>query len=130
MFESLKEALVWIASVLTSLTVIYGAYEKFVKKKFDSIDKKINDNADRVKTLEDKHDEEVRSVKESIQSNYAKLLNDNESLLKQQEMNGIIMRSLSAVTHHLVDGNHQIQLEQSAKEIDGFLFEKAKKIKE
>ena len=53
MFESLKDAIVWIASVLTSLTVIYGAYEKFVKKKFDSIYKKINDNTDRVKTLED-----------------------------------------------------------------------------
>lgn len=130
MFESLKEALVWIASVLTSLTVIYGAYEKFVKKKFDAIDKKIENNTDRVKTLEDKHDEDVISVKGSIQNNYSKLLNDNESLLKQQAMNGIIMRSLSAVTHHLVDGNHQKQLEDSAVEIDDFLFEKAKTIKE
>ncbi len=130
MFESLKEALVWIASVLTSLTVIYGAYEKFVKKKFDAIDKKIENNTDRVKTLEDKHDEDVISVKGSIQNNYSKLLNDNESLLKQQAMNRIIMRSLSAVTHHLVDGNHQQQLERSAQEIDDFIFEKAKNIKE
>lgn len=130
MFESLKEALVWIASVLTSLTVIYGAYEKFVKKKFDAIDEKIDKNTASVKELNDKHDEEVRGVKEAIQSNYSKLLTDNESLLKQQSMNGIIMRSLSAVTHHLVDGNHQIQLEKSAQEIDDFLFEKAKNIKE
>ncbi len=130
MFVNFKEFLDWVAGICSSLLVVYGIYEKTVKKNMKKIDDQIKANTKRVEDLEKKHNEEVTEVREAIRSNHSKLINDNESLLKQQAMNGIIMRSLSAVTHHLVDGNHQKQLEDSAEEIDDFLFEKAKNIKE
>lgn len=130
MGEDLKNWLEWVGGVCASIGSILLIYEKTVKKSIDNINAKIKDNTDRVTTLEKKHDEEVVSINEAIKKNHAKILNDNQSLERQQEMNGIIMRSLSAVTHHLVDGNHSEQLKESASEIDDFLFEKAKTIRE
>lgn len=127
---TINELFVWISTVFGAIGAIIVVYEKTVHRTVKDINDKIANNTERVNKLSEKHDKEVEAMCDEIKHNHEKLLNDHSSFLKQQEMNGIIMRSLSAVTHHLVDGNHQKQLEDSAVEIDDFLFEKAKTIKE
>ncbi|WP_305151687.1 hypothetical protein [uncultured Dubosiella sp.] len=127
---TINELFVWISTVFGAIGAIIVVYEKTVHRTVKDINDKIANNTERVNKLSEKHDKEVEAMRDEIKHNHEKLLNDHSSFLKQQEMNGIIMRSLSAVTHHLVDGNHQKQLEDSAVEIDDFLFEKAKTIKE
>lgn len=52
----------------------------------------------------------------------SKLLNDNQSMIEQQEINTLTLKSLHALLSHDIDGNNAHEMEQCKQEIQNRLF--------
>ena len=52
----------------------------------------------------------------------SKLLNDNQSMIEQQEINTLTLKSLHALLSHDIDGNNTHEMEQCKQEIQSRLF--------
>ena len=49
----------------------------------------------------------------------SKLLNDNQSMIEQQEINSLTLKSLHALLSHALDGNNNSEMERSERRDPG-----------
>ena len=52
----------------------------------------------------------------------SKLLNDNQSMIEQQEINSLTLKSLHALLSHALDGNNNSEMERCKEEIQERIF--------
>lgn len=52
----------------------------------------------------------------------SKLLNDNQSMIEQQDINSLTLKSLHALLNHALDGNNNSEMERCKEEIQERVF--------
>jgi len=104
------EAIIMIASLLTSICTIWG----FAKK----ITKPYTDLVDRVETLEERTTRCESFIKY-----------DDEAISEQQDINRLILKSNHALLSHMLDGNNTKEMETCKAEIQERLFNAGGQIK-
>lgn len=113
---SIEPALMWLAGICAAIATIWGLSSKVsaaVKKP----------------TVELKADlESLKTRTEILESlaaaNKDKLTHDHESLAAQEEINWMLLKSVSLLLKHNADGNHTGELAKQASEIDHYIYKK------
>lgn len=112
--QEFANALILLAGVLGAVTGIYAYFKNAMRAVAEPFEKTKKD-IDALKEV----DNELKSAIDEINN---KLDNDDKALKNQETMNEIMMKSLSALLSHSIDGNNIDEMEECRKDIQDHLL--------
>lgn len=113
---SVEPALLWLAGICAAICTIWGLSSKVsaaVKKPTEDLKTDLESLKKRTTALET-----------VATANKEKLIHDHDSLAAQEEINWMLLKSVSLLLKHNADGNHTGELARQASEIDQYIYKK------